>query len=201
MTVTTVFSDGTEGMLRSGPSGSYPGLLAAATSAFASQGIVIVGQDFDEIDYAANIGFFNFDTSVIPDTDTVSAATLTLDFSGVGNGTDPFELYAVTWTAPLTTARWVDPRTLSGNFSSRTFSGFGPAVFTVSNPNNVINKIGKTGVIVVTRNMRLATPPIELETSGIHGAATAGTTQDPTLVVTHAAGGGPAPFIGWGAPV
>lgn len=141
--------------------------------------------------------FAAWDTSAIPDTDTVSDAVLSLWSTGHG-GTGTVRAYAVTF-GTLTSADWQNTAALLAATELATFAYAGvtdAAYNTFTNTGGaLVAAINKTG----TTEMCLA--EARLEDNSTPGTGTdnyidwssadqSGTSQDPKLVVTHAAAGG-----------
>ena len=161
----------------------------------ALQGTIGQIYDGDSGYYGVRESFLSFDTSAIG-TDTVSAAVLRVTSNADASDTD-FDIQARLrdWGATLTTADWVAGSSLSGLTSlatKTTASGFtaGTAYdFTdVAMPANV-NKTGTTRMLLCSSRTTGNNEPTGAESVGIYSADESGTTRDPKLTVTYAAGG------------
>lgn len=149
--------------------------------------------DKDGATYTISRAFFNFDTSAIPDTDTVSAATLTLTVDLAGEGT------AMGGVIQTTTAS--DTALVDGDYDALTLNSAPEAttsrvsMVTTGAKNFVFNATGigwvsKTGYTKL--GLRLDkdldnSAPTARNYCGIYFSEQTGTTSDPTLVVVHAA--------------
>lgn len=155
--------------------------------------------DFDENALAVFEVFLGFDTSSIPDGDTVSAAVLNLT-SQVDNSTTDFTIEArlYDWGATLTTADWVAGASLSGltslatkttasGFTAGTAYDFTDVAFAAN-----VNKTGTTRLLLCSSRTTAGTSPtIDVsEYVSAYSADQTGTTSDPKLTVTYSAGGG-----------
>ena len=145
--------------------------------------------------WAVREAFLGFDTSAVG-TDTISAAVLNVTSSADYSTTDfTIEARLRDWGATLTTADFVAGASLSGLTSlatKTTASGFtaGTAYdFTdVAMPANV-NKTGTTRMLLCSSRTTGNNEPTGNEYVDFRSADYTGTTSDPKLTVTHAAGG------------
>ena len=183
-------SNGTYAAARAG-TGSPFGAAAAATYATVGQAKVVV--TFTE--YQVFESFLAFNTSSIPDGDTVSAAVLNLT-SYADNSTTDFTLEArlYDWGASLTTADWVTSLSSQTLLAHRdTASGW-----TVNTAYDLtddafaanVSKTGSTRILLCSDHTTSNTAPTGLEHVTAYSADYTGTTRDPKLTVTYAAGGG-----------
>lgn len=153
-------------------------------------------------------GFFLFDTSSIPDTDTISSATFSLygnsGLTGNEFGTAP-ELDVVSSTPASNTAIVNADYSQVGStvFGSATWANVDQtAYFDITLDANGIANISKTGVskFGTRQNWDTDNSPPTWSSGGpaaygyVQCADTAGTGNDPKLVVVHAAGGGSAVY-------
>ena len=202
-----VYSDAADGSLMSADV-SYATARAGANIALDPSGpiLVLIGQqnwwDSDFEEYVPNVseGFSSFDTSSIPDGDTVSAAVLRVTSSGDSSSTD-FDIQARLrdWGTSLTTADYVPGANLSGLTllgSYATSSGFtaGTAYdFADSAMAANVNKTGSTRMLLCSSHTTNNNAPTTTEYVSTYSADYTGTTYDPKLTVTYAAGAtGPA---------
>lgn len=193
-TVSTFYSDAADGHIESG-NATYATARSGGTlgtnSAIAS---LYIGQ-YKPGDYQCIEGFISFDTSALTDSDTISNAALGLYGSGNFSTTDfTIEARVQDWGATLTAADWVAGADLSAKTRVATFatSGFSTSAyndFTEDGTNfqSNVNKTGTTYLILVSDKLVSGTAPTGDEFVGVYSADTSGTTQDPKLVVTHAA--------------
>lgn len=202
MTTTTVFSDTSDGRIAS-QSTSYTTARAGGTLTAVTAGANFpVGQSSDFAggvdNYEVNEGFVRFDTSSIPDTDTISAAELSLSLNFDQSTTDfTVEARVSDWGTTLTTADWVAGASLSGltRVGTLASSGIGSTgaykAFTEDGTNlrTAINVTGDTRLLLCSSRHVAGTSPASgvSETLYFDSADAAGTTKDPKLVITHAA--------------
>lgn len=169
--------------------GSY-GKLVDTTSL-----TMTVGQYFP-IEYYVYEGFLGFDTSSLPDTDSVSAAVLAITSNQDLSTVDfTMEARAYDWGGTLTSADWVAGASLSGmtllaHYS--TASGFTAGTtynFVEDDFSANVNKTGTTYLILASDKTRTGTAPGgSSERVIIRSADQAGTTSDPKLTITHETG-------------
>jgi hypothetical protein len=152
-------------------------------------------------------GFVSFDTSSIPDTDTIDSATLSLTAATDASYTD-FTIEARTkdWGASLTSVDWVAGADLSGLAllaSYATASGWvGTTTYAFTSESafrSAVSKTGTTYVMVSSSRTRVGNEPSGDEYVSTYSANQSGTTYDPKLVVTHTAA--PAPSVTGVVPV
>jgi len=141
-------------------------------------------------------GFLGFDTSSIPDTDTVSAAVLRVT-SYADYSTTDFDIQARLrdWGTTVTTADWVAGADLSGLTllgSYATSGGFTATTgYDLSDTAMAANvsKTGSTRMLLCSSRTTNNNAPTGAEYVNIYSADETGTTRDPKLTVTYAAGG------------
>lgn len=133
-------------------------------------------------------GFLSFDTSGV--VGTITAVTLSLYGNWDGSVTDfTLEARVHDWGATLATDDWVDPanlgsKTLVASVSSVGWNAAGyntlasQAAFLTN-----INQSGATRLLLNSSRHRLGNSPSGDEYIGFQSADTAGTTQDPRLVI------------------
>ena len=213
MTTTVVYAGTADGWVNStsgfddefdGYAGTYaaaragtgtPGLTASTAATTLSVGQLYFASFFDQ--YGVQEGFLGFDTSAIADTDTVSAAVLNVTSYGDFSTTDfTIEARLRDWGGTLETTDFVAGASLSALTllaSKTTASGFTADTaydFTdVAMPANV-NKTGSTYLLLCSSRTTGNNAPTGYEYVNVKSADTTGTTSDPKLTVTHAAGGG-----------
>ena len=211
MSTLVVYSDTTDGYIASsntstGATNDYA-IVRAGTWLVAdtTQTNLWVGQDWtydvenDENSLSVDEAFLGFDTSSIPDTDTVSAAVFNLTSSGDFSTTDfTIEARLYDWGTGLTTADWVAGASLSGLtlLAHRdTASGWtGNTAYDLTDDAFAanVNKTGTTRLLLCSSRTTAGTSPtIDVrEYVNAYSADSTGTTADPKLTVTYAAGGG-----------
>lgn len=147
--------------------------------------------------------FYSFDTSTIPDADVISSATLSLYCTAVSS-TSAFgglSLGVATWTltannnlaaADYNITRIGSQVTTSKAFSTYTTSAYNDHTFTNL---AAINKTGVTALAsLTTAEITNTAPSFTASTTSsitVSAADNAGTSQDPMLVVEHAAASSP----------
>jgi len=195
MTTTTVFGDAADCGITSyddtysvarDHGGLDEGLSPASLDGF-------VGQNFATPTYYCSQDFQGFDTSSIPDTDSVSAAVLSLKGSNDNDLSDllTVEARSYDWGA---TVDLTDFRTGSELNVLTSCATAGPSTFTTgyidfSSTGSMPAAINKTGftrfVLCGARNVGTGTAPSGEEYWQLISADQTGTVDDPKLVVTH----------------
>ena len=210
-TVTTVYAGTADDGIVSRASTYSNARAGTSTTTFAVQSgaswnndntvIEVLQQRNSSSDFIVCEGFIAFDTSSLPDTDTVSAAALGLvENAGYGSGfgvSDTLEARTYDWGASVTTADFRAGATYNGltllaSLASGSWSTTGYNTLTENGTNfqSAINKTGTTYIVLGTQKLAAGTaPPSDGDQSywGIMSADNTGTTNDPKLVVTHAA--------------
>lgn len=200
MTTTVVYSSTADGHINSA-NAAYAtartgGTLTVDTSTSSQNA---VGQ-VEFFGYNCAEGFLDFDTSGIPDADTVSAAVLDV-YGSQDSSTTNFTIEArlQNWGGTLTTADWVSgadlgtptllaSRSTASGWSTSAYNTFTDTAF----PANV-NKTGVTYVMLCSDRHRVGNDPGAggSEFVRFYSADDSGTTRDPKLTVTHAGAGNP----------
>lgn len=193
---TTVFSpgDATDGQINSN-STVYSTARSTASSVDDAPALETCGQRFLTPNYVCWETFHNFDTSSIPDGDVVQSVVLSLWGGGNNSDTDfTLEARLHTWGSPLVIGDWVAgdslaSKTLLATFDTTAWTNGAYNAFTseVAFAAN-INKIGKTYIFLSSSRHRIGNTPTGNEYIQITPAETAGTANDPKLVVTHVGG-------------
>lgn len=193
-TVSTFYSATTDGGITSSHATTYSTARAGfdLSAQTAVSGHAIGQRKTAGGDYVLYESFFQWDTSALGG-DTISAAVFSLYGVSDTSATDfTVEARLNDWGAALTTADWVagadlSAKTLLATFATSGFSTAGYNDFTdVAFPAN-INAAGSTLVVVCSANQTNNTAPTGDEYVNAYQADQAGTTNDPKLVVTHAA--------------
>jgi hypothetical protein len=197
-TVTTVFATAPGG---NSQVESFNGTYATCRtgSNLGPSGPHLVGQTTG---YAIDEAFVIFDTSGIPDTDTVSDVVLSLDGS-IDLSTQDFTVVAASSAydgGQAVTSDWVSGASLSALTTYATWASSGYSAnynaFTSAGAafNSAINKTGNTPLMLYSDRHSAGTTPTTSERVSFDDADTAGTTSDPKLDITHSSGataGGP----------
>lgn len=195
MTVTTVYSGTADGIVNSSDAAyatarGGTGTLGASTAAADA----LFGQALDG-DYYVEELFIGFDTSAIADTDTISAAVLSLFGGGSAPGTNfTAEARVYDWGGTVTTADFrtgtqYNALTIAATFATAGWSTSAYNDFTESGTNlqAAVNKTGTTYLVCSSDKLASNTAPTGFDDVQCSTADTAGTTNDPKLVVTHVA--------------
>lgn len=156
--------------------------------------------DKDASTYTVARTYFPFDTSSIPDTDDISSATFSVDNSG-GEGTRSAVLILTT-TSSETTLTGTDFAALTlnspseGTASRVALTSIGYKDF-IMNATGIgwISKTGYTKLGLRLSNDVDDSAPTVRNYVLLYCSEQTGTTNDPVLVVTHAAGGGGGSFV------
>lgn len=194
-TVTTVYASTADGDITSSNntySVARSGSALAASSA--SNPEYIGSQGLSGATSYCFEGFHSFDTSVLPDTDDVTAVAYSVYVNGDGSGVD----YTVNarlsnWGATLTTADWVAGASLGALplLASLATSGITDLAYNTFTENGTafrtsINKTGITYVLTSSSRHEASTAPTGFdEWVNIDPADFGGTTHDPKLDITH----------------
>lgn len=136
--------------------------------------------------------FVIFDTSAIPDDDTVTDVVLGMEGSSDASVTD-FEVVAAATVydgGQVDTLDWVSGDSLAGLTTYATWDSAGYVAgynaFTTAGPiAPAINKAGNTAMILFSARQRAGTQPSGAEVVTFNDADSAGTTVDPKIDVTH----------------
>ena len=195
MATTTVFA-GTNDDFLEAANATYATALSTASYTNGGAGIQI-GQNFSTPTYYLDVAYFDFDTSSVPDGDTVSAAVLSL-YLTVDHSTTDFvlDVAAFDWSASgLTTGDWRNQTQLAAHTVLATLdtNGIGSVNaykdFTevASGLAGAINKTGHTYLIVYSARQAAGTTPSGEEFMTFSSADAA---NQPKLVITHSGGGG-----------
>ena len=193
-TVTTVFATAPvgQGYVRSRSSSYATARTGGSLAAFNNHQ---AGQAFSSPDYDCYESFLIFGTSGIPDADDVSAVVLSCDGSLDGSTTD-FIMGAAASVydgGSVVVGDWVSgdsiPTPELATWDSAGYSADYNAFTETAGFKDAINKTGDTSLILYSQRHRDATTPTGAERVIFTDADAAGTTTDPKLDITHAAGG------------
>lgn len=201
MSTTTVYPSTADGYLTSGSKVSY----ATARSGGAVQEIHNTANDMwvtqyqkgsDPFYYCCS-GYLDFDTSSIPDTDEISAVTLSLYAINADGSPGALEVYAYDWGEELTFADWiagadVAAMTLLASYPGTWYGGAYRALTSETAFKAAINKTGVTRLFLCTTKFRTGSVPSDRDGYTFY-ATEKGTTYRPKLVIEHAAAAGGAP--------
>lgn len=199
MTTLTVYADASDNFLESLSDVSYAaarsgsGLLTPGTASGAS---VTIGQTYSATKgWYCYQGFESFDTSAIPDTATLSNATL--DIYGASDFDANSQSYYLTgaknWGTTVDTGDWVTVANFTQHGwiinagSSWTTSGYNTfsAFAGWYETAGVISKTGTSYVVVASQRWYDGNAPVGDEYLDYWSADQTGTTQDPKLTVTY----------------
>lgn len=193
-TVTTVYATAPGG--NGSVFGSSTTYATARSTALAGSANHLVGQSYIAPDYTCAQAHVIFDTSAIPDTDTVSGVVLSMDGSTNSSTIDCILGVGVSTYngGAVATGDWVAGASLPASIATWNTSGYSAAynAFTSAGAafNSAINLTGDTALVIFAENHRDNVAPSDSETVRFTDADAAGTTSDPKLDITHAAGGG-----------
>lgn len=200
MTVTTVFATppGGTGSTRSG-NATYA--IARTGGTFVDQGSHLVGQLLSG-SYFCLESHLLFDTSGLPDTDSVSAVVLSLD-GGSDSSTTDFTVRVGTSAydgGQVTSTDWVSgaslPSPVLATWDTSGYNANYNAFTETADFKTAINLTGNTAIMLWSSLHEAGTPPTGNEFLSFQDADVAGTTADPKLDITHdAAAGGTTPFL------
>jgi hypothetical protein len=220
MSTLVVYSDTTDGTLVSisgtddSEGGGTPGTYAAARAGTGDGGLsaptamatLTIGQYRQSnpagFTFEVDEAFLAFNTSSIPDGDTVSAAVLNLTSQNDSSNTDfTIEARLYDWGTGLTAADWQSApsgtllahRDTASGWTATTAYDLTDDAFAAN-----VNKTGSTRLLLCSDHTTGNTAPTGPEAVGAYSADTAGTTSDPKLTVTYATASvwdGPGPTL------
>ncbi|GIH22996.1 hypothetical protein Aph01nite_13060 [Acrocarpospora phusangensis] len=192
-TVTAVLAGTGDGFLDSFNATYNTARSGSNLNADTSNFVMAVGQDVGFSVYQSYVGF---DTSAIPDADTVSAAVLSLWLDNDESATDfTVEARQFNWSSGgLTTADWIAGASLSGNtlLASIATSGIGAsgAYKNFTSEAALLTATGmKTGTVYMnlsSSRTRTGTAPSGGNPEYVLWAAADASSAEPTLTITHA---------------
>ncbi len=211
-TTTTVFADTADGRISSAHSSVWntcrdggAGATVNVNTTDSSNAFSLEADNWGGTNCFIHELFFFFDTSAIPDTDTIDDATFSLvaDGNSSSTGSGIYEVREYDWGATLTvgdridltTSAWTD-NTLLATLAMTSWTA-------TDNTRNdwveqagfagAIDKTGDTHITVMSDDGYAATVPSGSPADysvGAHFADDSGTTNDPRLIVNHSAAGG-----------
>lgn len=194
-TTTTLFSGTADGYLEGTDASTYAAAAAAADTVNTGDTIFSVGQEYAEPTYNVRQAFVPFDTSSIPETDTISAVTLSfqIDIDHSDDREFLVEVYAKDFGASVDTGDWITSwgaLTLLASFDSTSFAtGVYNDMTSESAFLDAIDTEGTTRLAWTSDQNRLASAPPGSPSSAewveIFSADDIGTSQDPKLVIEH----------------
>ena len=211
MSTLVVYSDTTDWGVDSiddSEGGNYPAArdgYGLATSGYANSLAFYVGQSIP-YEYLVQETFISFDTSSIG-SDSVSAAVLNMTSSADYSTTD-FTIQArlYDWGTGVTTADWrsysqlaaltlLATKDTASGFTAGTAYDFADSAMAAN-----VNKTGSTRMVLCSNRHVAGTAPTDSQRVAIRSADETGTTSDPKLTVTYAAGStevydGPGPTL------
>lgn len=201
-TVTTVYAGADNGFIDSNDA-TYSTARSGSGFYVSSSDDPTHGYTFTAGQYYLDMAFIRFDTSSIGDSDTIDDVDLSLwgvvsDF----DITPDITLEArtgYTWSGSgVTSADWRNGTQYAALTRVATFnpSGWSNSAYNLytedgTNFRSAINKTGYTEITMSCAAHASGTAPVEVEYATFRNASASGTTNDPKLVVTHTAGGGP----------
>lgn len=193
MATLTVYADSADGQIYSTDATYSTARTGAGLAASGVGTVLTVGQ---QTGYYLYESFVSFDTSSIVDTATVTAADLSLVVAGSGLNTNfTCEARLKNWGAGVTTADWVAGGSLSAltrvaTKTSASGATTGTRYSFTEDGTNFVNNVSLTGttyLILVSDRLVAGNAPTNNEYISWKSSETAGTTDDPKLVVTYTA--------------
>jgi uncharacterized membrane protein len=196
MSVLTIYSTTDDGYVSSLHASTYSTARSGSGStltAFTSDTTVIMGQSYVTPygGYTCYEAFLGFDTSILPDTASISTAVLSLYGQTDSSATDfTIEARLRDWGSTVETGDYVAGASLSAltslaTFATSGFSASGYNAFTnVAMPANV-NKTGYTRIICYSSRHSGNNTPTGLEYVVVYSGDQSGTSNDPKLVITY----------------
>jgi hypothetical protein len=195
VTTTTVYASAADGRIES-DSPTYATARAGNNLVASAANTTDVHGQWEFFNRRCYEAFLSFDTSGIPDGDTVSAATLDLYGQNDGSTTDfVSEARTKDWGASLTTADWVagaDLGSLTLQASRNTSAGWSTSAYNTYTSEAgfpaAVNKTGTTYLMMSSSRHRIGNDPgaSGSEKVDAYSADDSGTTRDPKLTVVHA---------------
>lgn len=196
-TVTTVYGDTADTWIQSS-SATYSLARAGTgslTAVSATNSTFRVGQYLSGGTYICSEAFIKFDTSSIPDTDTISQVDLEMVPNADQSATDfTAQARVYDWGAAVDTGDFTAGASLSAltRVATLSSSGIGTGSYVTftedgTNFQSAINATGTTYLVLTSDRMEANTTPAGLEYVDFRSADRAGTTDDPKLTITHAA--------------
>lgn len=199
MATVTIYSSAADGVIQS-TSAVYLTMRSGSTLVAVDAGTVgfIGQQQYAGLNYEGYETFLDFDTSVIPDAAVITTAVLSIhnDFSDQTSSAFVVQARLRDWGATLTTADWVAGASLAALtlLAQKSWSGIsnGTRVTITEEGTALKDNITKTGVTrMLLHSDRFSAGTTPALTSGEYMQVplleTAGTTNDPTLVITYPA--------------
>lgn len=174
---------------------------------FTGGGTCVDGTGSDNMLYYGDFGatydlvqsFFEFDTSIIPATDTISSVAFSLVSNGTGAGSHggTWQARIYDWGGTLTDPDWIDVTTSSNWTGLSLVATIADGSWTSTNETRNtfiseasfltnINTSGSTFIVTGHEDLPSSAPADFVAHSG-YFADTAGTDDDPLLIVTHEA--------------
>lgn len=203
-TVSTFFSSTADGRIVSSGANYNSARAGGSLTANDSNTADRVGQYGFFSTWECYESFLSFDTSSLPDTDTIDSAVLAVYGSTDSTGTSDFTIRARIhdWGGSLTTTDWVAGANLSGktlvaSFDTSGFSTSGYNSFTSESAfTSNVNKTGTTYLIISSSRHEAGTTAGQQEQVQFYMANESGTSKDPKLTVTHTASSASATITG-----
>lgn len=194
-TVSTFFANSDDGWIDSS-NGTFSTAAAGGGSFYvgATSEDLAIGNTTSAGVYFLDEGWVRFDTSSIPDSDTIDDVDLTFlrnDSSFLWAVGDLQARTGYTYSGGgVSDVDWRTPTQLSAltlvaSIASGSISGFFTLTENGTSFRSAINKTGFTEITLCFSTLAANTPPTDLGYCILARAETTGTSQDPTLVVTH----------------
>lgn len=204
-TVSTFEADSTDGTISCGGTASWADVRSGGAGRTLNQfgtgllawGCTESGGGVDH--FGCHQIFLKFNTSTLPDTDTISGAVLQMDLqTAYDDNGDAYQLRLTTdWGTLVANDDYIDGTSFAAltslsevDYGAVQSSGY--TDFTITSPNTNITKTGTVYVVGATKFFADNTTPTANSDGGWDWEPTeeVSDTKSPQLVVTHAAGGG-----------
>jgi hypothetical protein len=189
MTTLTVYSDASDGRIESSSTVYATARTGANFVISDSVSANSIGQTFETPTYYVREMFLNFDTSSIPDTDTIDSVVLSMyGFQDLSDTDFTMEAYLKDWGASLDTGDWVagadlGAQTLLATLAVTVVPTNAYTAFTSeSGFVNYVNKTGLTRLMLSSSRTRAGTTPTGFEAVSWNMSESA---NKPKLVVNH----------------
>lgn len=193
-TVTTIFSATADGHAFSSNATWAGARDGPATFTNATNTTTHVGADLNGGLYDVYQTFLSFDTSSIPDGDTIATVALELNRTGLtaADGAASIEVRPYDWGAAIDTSDFrsmaqLNALTLLATSPSSDWGTSGYKAFTENGSNfrSAINKTGTTYLVLNHSFQTANTTPTGVNLFSFNAADASGTTIDPKITITH----------------
>jgi len=195
MTVTAIYCDSEDGDLY-GYSATYSTARTTYAGGELGASSIFVGQYYESSAYCMGEGFVKFDTSGLPDTDTIQGGVLKFYITDESSATDfTLRAYLRDWGTALSSADWVSGASMGAFTLLATKSSVGATDETslemVAEPallTQISNQVGAGGslrIILTTDRVMAGNTPTGKEFFRFAASEIGGSPNVPCLTVTH----------------